>query len=212
MSNTIHLLLCVSNATDSSMSSLNLWIPLHPLKSLSAALGFIVYPQGVYYYPTSKMQLARDASLSNLASFFLASPSPSTISSNCMQPCALCPYSRQWCLPFRNDHFRQLTLSPWLCNLPAFLCISTNKLFFKTSKEQANIPSLSLPIPYRFHYLSRWVQHPQHAVDNILSFLLLLPFCLPTWQNPENPVSAKLCRLLPTLNNSHQSQLGTQHS
>lgn len=64
--------------------------------------------------------------------------------------------------------------------------------------------------PPGFLFLSKWIHHSQNAADHIINFLFLSPSCLPTWQNPENPVSVKWGRLLPTLNSSHQSQRGTQ--
>lgn len=64
--------------------------------------------------------------------------------------------------------------------------------------------------PTGFLFSSKWIHHSQNAADHIINFLFLSPSCPPTWQNPENPVSVKWGRLLPTLNSSHQSQLGTQ--
>lgn len=62
---------------------------------------------------------------------------------------------------------------------------------------------------FLFLYPRESTTHKMLLTISSISFFLL-PFCPPTWQNPENPVSAKWGRLLPTLNNSHQSQLGVQ--
>lgn len=162
--------------------------------------------------PSIILQAGRDvhimASLNNVASWLLvASLSRDTV---------FHLYAATHCLPLIqtltphvwNDKFRHHTLSAWLCHLPAVLCFNTNKLFFRISKPQVHLLSPPLSRPYGFFtFWSRLVHHNDNAVNYIINFLFLVPFCLLTWQKP-------VCQTVQIAGNinSHQSQLGTRHS
>lgn len=181
--NTIHLLLCISNATNSSMSSPDLWVILHPLKSVSNP------GSGIILQTRCNMHMMAHSIMWLLGS--LSSLSPETFSCTHMQPSTLCQYHRLWLLHFWNK-FRHLILPRQCSNLPAFLYITTNKLFFRISKPPANLYSLFFnQFPIGFIFLCRLVHHPTNVVDHIINFLFLLSFCPPTWKNTENSVSIK---------------------
>lgn len=152
------------------------------------------------------MQYAHDGSFNNVASWFLVISISRDILLHSYAAITLCQYHRLWLLHFWNK-FRHLILPPQRSNLPAFLYITTNKLFFRISKPPANLYSLFFNrFPIGFIFLCRLVHHPTSVVDHVINFLFLLSFCPPTWKNIENSVSIKQARLLPTLNNSHQYQ------
>lgn len=148
------------------------------------------------------MQYACNGFFSNLVFSSLSSQSPRTFSFTCMQPSTLCPYYRNWLLHFWNDNFRHPTLLPQLCTFPAFLSISTNKLFFRVSKLQAILSSIFInPLKVSFNYPDCFAAPKRLLTISSISF----SYCLSVYP-PDKTRKSSICQtilLLPILSNCH---------